>query len=233
MRKALVGACAALAAAAALIASSGAAAAPVAAVEAAPAAGGAPQLTSSPATYTWTRTDPSGRVVFTRTGVVTDEHTSFGSLPADGLSSGELSTSAEQQPAPRGPLREISPTACCSPSGCDAVDVVRDVGSILWGSTTLARFHHRVYWCWSYPRITGVNVSCYASDIKGWLGVLYLGCGGGGSYYTWAGSGQGGHYSYRQGDFQQCAFDLCTTHRYPWIQIWVNGNGAWAQSQGG
>ena len=54
---------------------------------------------------------------------------------------------------------------CCSSSGCDAVEVTRDVEGALgflvddWIGT----FHHRVYWCWSYPRITGVNVNCWSN----------------------------------------------------------------------
>jgi len=227
MKTLLLGVPAALAAAFTLAATGGAAPLPVAGSPAAERPAPAVQPAPATSTYTWTRTDESGRVVFTRSGTLGAGKTSFGDTgqPVAGQP-------VAGQPIGGPPVRGIGIDACCSPSGCDAVDVVRDVGSLIFGSS-LARFHHRVYWCWSYPRITGVNVSCYASDIKGWLGVIYHGCDGGGSYYTWAGSGQGGHYSYRQGSFQQCAFDRCTTYRYPWISIWVNGNGAWAQDQGG
>jgi hypothetical protein len=122
---------------------------------------------------------------------------------------------------------------CCSSSGCDAVDVSRDITGDIFGSwSPLGTFHHRVYWCWSYPRITGVNVSCW-SDVDGSF-IDNHGCDGWGHYYTWHGSGHGGHYSFRQGDWSNCVFFVgCFGNIYPWIEIWVNGNGAWAQEQGG
>jgi hypothetical protein len=212
--KALIVSCGVVCAAALALVAPGASAPVAAPVAEEPAA---VQPAGAQASYTWTRTDSAGKVVFTRTGTLTDKTTSFG---------GDEPASSSRT------LPRLRIDACCSPSGCDAVDVVRNVNSWLsW--QTLAKFHHRVYWCWSYPRITGVNVSCYASSVLGWMGVVYHGCGGGGSYYNWAGSGQGGHYSFRQGSFQQCAFGNCTTYRYPWIKVWVNGNGAWTQTQDG
>ena len=52
--------------------------------------------------------------------------------------------------------------------------------------------------------------------------------------YSWRGSNDGGHVSFRQGDWTNCVFWWgCVGSIYPWIEIWVNGNGAWAQDQGG
>ena len=51
---------------------------------------------------------------------------------------------------------------CCSSSGCDAVEVTRDITGDIFGDW-IGTFHHRVYWCWSYPRITGVNVACWST----------------------------------------------------------------------
>jgi hypothetical protein len=120
---------------------------------------------------------------------------------------------------------------CCSSSGCDAVEVTRDITSDVFGSW-LGTFHHRVYWCWSYPRITGVNVACW-SNVDGSF-ISDNGCSGWGNYYSWRGSSQGGHVSYRAGDWDNCVFRWgCFGNIYPWIEIWVNGNGAWAQDQGG
>ena len=40
--------------------------------------------------------------------------------------------------------------------------------------------------------------------------------------------------SYRQGNWENCIFHYgCFKNIYPWIEIWVNGNGAWTQDQGG
>lgn len=120
---------------------------------------------------------------------------------------------------------------CCSSSGCDSVEVTRDITGDVFGDW-IGTFHHRVYWCWSYPRITGVNVACW-STVDGSF-IDDHGCDGWGYYYNWRGSDQGGHVSYRQGDWDNCVFRWgCFGNVYPWIEIWVNGNGAWAQDQGG
>ena len=120
---------------------------------------------------------------------------------------------------------------CCSSSGCEAVEATRDITGDIFGDW-IGTFHHRVYWCWSYPRITGVNVACW-STVDGSF-INDNGCDGWGDYYSWRGSGHGGHVSYRQGDWDNCVFGWgCFGNIYPWIEIWVNGNGAWAQDQGG
>jgi hypothetical protein len=120
---------------------------------------------------------------------------------------------------------------CCSSSGCGELDVTREITSDIFG-TWLGTFHHRVYWCWSYPRITGINVACW-SEVDGSF-IDDRGCDGWGSYYAWRGSSRGGHVSYRQGDWGNCVMGFgCFKNIYPWIEIWVNGNGAWAQDQGG
>jgi hypothetical protein len=99
--------------------------------------------------------------------------------------------------------RAIRRADCCSSDGCDAVEVTRDITGDIFGDW-IGTFHHRVYWCWSYPRITGVNVACW-SDVDGGF-IDNQGCDGWGGYYWWAGSGHGGHVSYRQGDWQNCIF---------------------------
>jgi hypothetical protein len=127
--------------------------------------------------------------------------------------------------------RTVRRSDCCSSSGCDAVDVTRDISGDVFGDT-IGTFHHRVYWCWSYPKITGVNVDCW-SDVNGGY-INDHGCDGWGDYYRWSGSDHGGHVSFRQGDWENCVYWFgCFKNIYPWIEIWVNGNGAWAQDQGG
>ena len=52
---------------------------------------------------------------------------------------------------------------------------------------------------------------------------------GTGWWYTWRGSPTGGHYSRRQGKIDNCILKWgCIGSHYPQIEIWVNGNGAWA-----
>ena len=52
---------------------------------------------------------------------------------------------------------------------------------------------------------------------------------GTGWWYEWRGSPTGGHYSRRQGEIDNCIFRWgCIGSHYPQIEIWVNGNGAWA-----
>jgi hypothetical protein len=132
---------------------------------------------------------------------------------------------------PASAKRIVRRAECCSTSGCDALDVTRDITSDIFGDW-LGTFHHRIYWCWTYPRITSVNVSCW-SDVDGTF-IDNNGCSGWGNYYGWRGSAHGGHVSYRQGDWSNCVYFFgCFKNIYPWIQIWVNGNGAWAQDQGG
>jgi hypothetical protein len=141
---------------------------------------------------------------------------------------------AESSPDPRSTAsaKRLARLAdCCSSSGCDAVEVTRDITGDLFGDW-IGTFHHRVYWCWSYPRITGVNVDCW-STVDGSF-INDNGCDGWGGYYHWSGSRRGGHVSFRQGDWDNCVFGWgCFGNIYPWIEIWVNGNGAWAQDQGG
>lgn len=89
------------------------------------------------------------------------------------------------------------------------------------------------FWCWAYPRITGVNVGTYVSDVDGCC-VRYNGLVSAyGWYYGWGGSDQGGHYSFRQGSFSNCILRYgCLSDAYPWVEIWVNGNGAWKADDG-
>jgi hypothetical protein len=174
--------------------------------------GPAPQATWSDSGWTWTHTDIAGHVLWTRSGTAA-ERPAFGSGAPDGVATADAEPSLE---------------APASASGCNAVDETMTWRSLI---STLAVFHHRVYWCWSYPRITGVNVSCYSTSVDQL--VVDLGCGGSGNYYRWSGSPQGGHYSFRQGSYRNCIPRVgCIATAQPWIKIWVNGNGAWTTQKG-
>jgi len=122
-----------------------------------------------------------------------------------------------------------------STKGCSTIDATRKIRgffSWLWSWDDLGTFHHTVHFCWNYPNITKMEVNCY-SDVNG-IAVTNRGCGGSGYFYTWRGAASGGHYSFRQGDWGNCALRYgCFASVYPWIKIWVNGNGAWTQTQGG
>jgi hypothetical protein len=161
-----------------------------------------------------------------KTGVVTE----WDDLGRPGAPVAQLEAPVEARSTNR--LKSSSRNAdCCSSSGCDSLEATRDITSDIFGDW-LGTFHHRVYWCWNYPRITSVNVSCW-SEVNGGF-INNNGCDGWGHYYNWRGNGHGGHVSYRQGDWENCIFYYgCFKNIYPWIQIWVNGNGAWAYDQGG
>jgi hypothetical protein len=172
----------------------------------------APQATWKDSGWTWTHTDTAGNVLWTRSGTAAERPAFASGAPDD-------AATADGQAVPE---------AGASASGCNAVDETLTWSSLI---STLAVFHHRVYWCWSYPRITGVSVSCYSTNVDQL--VTNLGCGGSGNYYTWSGSPQGGHYSFRQGAYKNCVPRLgCLAAAYPWIRIWVNGNGAWTSQKG-
>lgn len=94
------------------------------------------------------------------------------------------------------------------------------------------RWNHSVYFCWSYPRITSFQPNAYISNNDGtnYLRNIYAY----GYWYTWSGSAYGGHYSWRQGQVENCVFKYgCIGTTYPWVHIYINGNGAWAANGGG
>jgi hypothetical protein len=109
-------------------------------------------------------------------------------------------------------------------SACATVDAWRRSGT-LFGATAYV-FHQVKHWCWAYPRITSVNVGSYFSDVD--PNYLVRGTWGSEWFYTWRGSAQGGHYSQRQAQVENCVLHYgCLRTEYPVVEIWVNGNGAW------
>jgi hypothetical protein len=118
-----------------------------------------------------------------------------------------------------------------SAAGCRTVDVAR-VGRDIFGFVVY-KFHQIKRWCWSYPRITSVSVSTYVSDVD--PNMEYRGIFGSVSnYYTWCcGSGRSGHYSLRQGKFENCILWFpCTRTEYPWVKIRAHGNGSYTYATG-
>src|SRR5262249_18088219 len=155
--------------------------------------------------FTETQTDLTGRVLFTR--------------------SGDLAAIPQPTPAV---TNSPAPQACCSATGCDSIDIHRDLRS--WPTQSLIdRFHSTRHWCWQYPTHTASDGHCYWSD------PFYVdndpNCTAYGYWYTWRGSTMGGRYVFRQGKATQCVVWVCNRWN-PWIEVWTNGNGAWASNQG-
>jgi hypothetical protein len=116
-------------------------------------------------------------------------------------------------------------------AGCRRVDVAK-TGRDIFGFVVY-RFHQVKRWCWVYPRITHRYVSTYVSDVDpnmeygGLVGVN-------GYFYRWCcGSASSGHYSYRQGRFDNCILWFpCSRREYPWVKIWAHGNGSYSYATG-
>ena len=92
------------------------------------------------------------------------------------------------------------------------------------------RFHHKVRWCATYPTIdsSSLRVDSFYSNIDSQFQVDWDDHGTG-WWYAWKGSSTGGHYSRRQGKIDNCLLKWgCLASHYPQIEMWVNGNGAWA-----
>lgn len=107
----------------------------------------------------------------------------------------------------------------------------RRVGHSLLGFVTY-KFEHWKYFCWNYPTIT------YVEGSHRWLDVdpnfLVRGQWGDGYWYEWRGAAHGGQTSYRQGQIENCILHYgCLGTFYPYVQIWINGNGAWTYSTSG
>jgi hypothetical protein len=173
--------------------------------------------------YTETLRDAAGQIVSQthRDGI--PPGTLFGSAGGGASIAG---SGAPQQPT----VRRLA--ACCSSSGSDTVDLTVTKRSfttwfVAW------RYHQVNHWCWQYPNITCFNAASYFTDVDA-TGQVHYDSNGFGWYYTWAGGPSGGHYSHRGGRIDNCILRYgCISSYYPYVDIWVNGNGAWSGSGGG
>lgn len=111
-----------------------------------------------------------------------------------------------------------------SASGCKTVWVARTrtslFGSLLW------RYQQDKYFCWSYPRVTVVDVNAYPCCLDPfwrWAGPV----GSAGYFFTKFGNSRGGHYSFRQAKFEQSVLGQVTATATPWTKLWVHGDGGW------
>lgn len=121
--------------------------------------------------------------------------------------------------------------AATSAGGCRTVDIPK-VGYDIFGFVVY-KFHHVKRWCWDFPRITSMSVYTYVSHVDPnmeYRGVIASS----GFYYTWCcGSGRSGHYSLRQGKFDNCILWFpCTRVEYPWVKIWARGDGSYSWARG-
>jgi len=112
---------------------------------------------------------------------------------------------------------------------CYTVDKHRTAHDVIT-RVVVWRFHHKVHWCATYPSIeeTALTVDSFFSNVDPLFQVDWDDHATG-WWYTWRGSQTGGHYSRRQGKIDNCVLKWgCIGTHYPQIEVWVNGNGAWA-----
>ena len=115
--------------------------------------------------------------------------------------------------------------------GCRTVDVAKTQRSIL--GFVVYRFHQVKKWCWNYPRILSRTVWTYVDQVDpnmSYDGVVATV----GYYYGWVTGVPGsGHYSFREGKFQNCVVWVgCLGTYYPWVKIWARSNGSYSYATG-
>jgi hypothetical protein len=116
-------------------------------------------------------------------------------------------------------------------SGCKQVRVAR-VGRSFFGAV-IYKFWQEKAWCWTYPRITSVSVGTQVTDVD--INWVYRGLIAESAYfYNWCcGVTTSGHYSLRQGSFENCILKIgCIGKEYPWVKIWVRADGSYAYGTG-
>jgi hypothetical protein len=92
---------------------------------------------------------------------------------------------------------------------------------------TLWKYTQQKYFCWSSPRLTSVQtqaLACCLDPFWRYAGTV----GANGWFFASLGDSRGGHYSFRQGRFDQSILGSVLSSAYPWIKIWAYGNGTWS-----
>jgi hypothetical protein len=117
-------------------------------------------------------------------------------------------------------------------SGCRQVQITRIARSLF--GLELFRYWQTKYWCWnSGHTVSSVRIGASGStsdptwfyrgtiSSQGWA-------------YNWCCSnGSSGHYSFRQGKFEQVLAGKTISSKYPWVKIWAYGNGSYSYETGG
>ena len=117
-------------------------------------------------------------------------------------------------------------------SGCRQVQITRIARSLF--GLTLFRYWQEKYWCWnSGHTVSSVRIGASGSTSDPtWF---YRGTiSSQGWFYNWCCSnGSSGHYSFRQGKFDQVLAGRTVSSKYPWVKIWAYGNGSYSYETGG
>lgn len=115
-------------------------------------------------------------------------------------------------------------------SGCKTVWATRVGRSFLFG-TVLWKLTQEKNFCWAYPRLTSVNTNAYpcCTDPTWFYSGLI---GSAGWFFKWAGNSSGGHYTFRQGRFEQQVLGKVIDSAQPWVKIWAYGDGSWTYDTG-
>jgi len=153
---------------------------------------------------------------------------------AEGSSSycgGGGSTSSTTLAARSMRLAAASEEECAQPYYCRTARVARVHRSLL--GFVLFKYWHWKRWCWRYPQILSVQSGTYVTDMDG--AVYYRGEMSAIDYrYVWCcGRADSGHFSQRQGHFENCAFRYgCFSNFYPWVRIRAHGDGSYTWRTG-
>jgi hypothetical protein len=108
-------------------------------------------------------------------------------------------------------------------SGCYTAWVTRSRSGYF--GETLWKYTHEKRYCWTSPRLTSIQPqaqACCVDPFWRFRGTV----GANGYFFGWSGDPHGGHYSFRQGQFDQSIGGQVISSAYPWIKLWVYGNGS-------
>jgi len=87
--------------------------------------------------------------------------------------------------------------------------------------TALCKFYHKVYWEYDGTYVANVQRSSWGQVL--FTGWEYAGLVGNTGYYF---GGNTGYYSFYQGHFRFGTGGYYIEHTYPWIEVYVYGNGS-------
>jgi hypothetical protein len=111
-------------------------------------------------------------------------------------------------------------------SGCRTVTYRKTARAVLQ-LTILFRLNLRVYWCWKYPSVSSVTVTCTVTNVDS-ITIQATDCTKQGSFGYALNSSRGYHYSVGQARFKNCVFLRgCWRESLVTIEFWAYGNGTW------
>ena len=119
-------------------------------------------------------------------------------------------------------------------NGCWRVSIARVAKSFI--GRTLWKFWQDKRWCASGSTITSKNIGVRATNVDGvWVYRGLIPGGKSGWFYRYCcGNNKSGHYSFRQGHFEQCwPVWGCHSSKHPWVKIWAHSNATYSKEVGG